>query len=89
MSCLHGISRRQHLHGGANVDGRNYQFLEGEDDELNALVDVVDLEPHSRIGLITTERLDRSGHLKDAEVGNDHDEHRPKYTMVSNNEMQP
>ena len=75
MACLDGVARAEKIDCGMDVDYRDDRFLDGEDDKLNALVDIVNCKPHARIGLIAAKRLDRGRHLENAEIDNDHCKH--------------
>lgn len=87
MACLIGVARAEEIDCSMDVDYRDDEFLEGEDDKLNALIDIVNCEPQARIGLIATERLDRGRHLENAEVCNDHCKHCAQYALVSDDKM--
>ena len=48
--------------------------MQGEYNELDPLVDIVDGQEHARIGAIAPKSQDRCWYLKDAEVDDDHTE---------------
>lgn len=87
MACLNRVAWAEEINRSMNVDHRDDGFLKSEDDKLNTLIDVVNLEPHARIGLIATKCLDCGRHLKNAEVDNDHRKHCAQYALVSDNNV--
>ena len=87
MACLNGVARAEESDRSMDVDHRDDRFLEGEDDKLNTLIDVVDCEPHARIGLVAAKCLDCGRHLENAEVDNDHCEHCAQYALVSDDKV--
>ena len=75
-TSLGRIVGKKHLEGGSDVEDRNGEFLKGEDDELDAFVDIVDVEKSAGVFLITAKGEDGGGDLEDAEVEDDHDQDR-------------
>lgn len=89
LASLSRIVGEQHLQRGANVDDGDDQFLEGEDDELNALVHVVDFREHARIRSIAAKGEDGGRDLEDAEVDDDHDENTAQHLVIAYDQVQP
>ena len=65
VACFHGVVGCEHSDCGADVDYGDNEFLEGEDAELDSLVDVVDFEPHAWVDLVAAEGLDCGWYLED------------------------
>lgn len=65
---------QEHLECRTDVEEGYGELLEGEDDKLDTFVDVIDLEPHAWVCLVTSECQDGGRDLEDAEVEDDHDE---------------
>lgn len=62
--------------------------MQCEDDELDAFVDVVDLEEHAWVGAVASEGQYGGGDLEDAEIEDDHGEDGAEKPRGADNEME-
>lgn len=82
------IAGEQHFQRGADVDDGDDEFLEGEDDELDALIHIIHGQEHAGIRSIAAKGEDGGRDLEDAEVDNDHDEDNAQHPVITYNQMQ-
>ena len=82
------VSGREPDHRGADIYDGNDEFLEGEHDQLNALVNLEYCQPHAGSPLCAAEFLDSGRDLEEAEIHNDHDEYSAEDALVAHDEMQ-
>ena len=82
------IARLEHSEGGADIDDRDDQLLQGEDDQLNPLIDVVDLQPHARVLLVAPKRQHGGGDLEEQKINDDHGEDEAQHAFVADDQVQ-
>ena len=82
------VAGLEHLVRAADVDDGDDKFLQGEDDELDTFVDVINGEPDARILLVAAKGQDGRRHLEDEEVGDDDDQNQAQESLVSDDQME-
>ena len=82
------IAWLEHFERGTDVYDGDGQLLQGEDDQLNPFVDVVNLQPHSRVLLVAAKRQHRGRDLEEQKIDDDHGEDESQHTLIADDEVQ-
>ena len=83
------IRGEENLERGADVDDGDDEFLQSEDYELDALVNVVDFRPHTRVGLVGAEGQGCGYDLEEDEVCDYHYQNGAQHAVVAHDEVEP